>query len=145
MEATIPPYSYPRSYRYVQCAYHRRRERGEQMLRYLGLLYHTMGNRGLSCPSFKCSILLNASQAIPLFVTSLVVPLLLVTLQVIRAPTEEPGVFEHLQPKDATGYVSTPKLVFNVMLTMNQLRILYHVFSHHHASHRWFHDIFGAE
>ncbi|KAJ8077599.1 low-affinity phosphate transporter [Marasmius tenuissimus] len=52
-----------------------------------------------------CTILW-ATEAIPLFVTSMMVPLLLVSLQALRGPEQE-----HLSPKDAT------KFIFSVMFS----------------------------
>lgn len=75
-------------------------------------------------------------QAIPLFVTSTAIPLLLVCFRVIRdAETEEP-----LSPPDATKYALFRKInTWESCLTRAQMGFLYDVLSDDHATHWWLH------
>lgn len=77
-----------------------------------------------------------ATEAIPLFVTSILIPLLLVVLRVIRSPDGE----ERLETPDATKCVyiqAYPPL--HVLTLSTQVHILRHVLSNNHAPHWWFH------
>jgi hypothetical protein len=81
-------------------------------------------------------------QAIPLFVTSLFVPLLLVTLRVIRSAGEKPV---RLTTPEATKWVLSR---FHHPVKSNslpQIHLLSDVLTNNHASDWWLHDCFSVE
>ena len=78
-----------------------------------------------------------ATEAIPLFVTSTFIPLLLVVLRVIRSADGEA-----LEPPAATKYVLPEPRgdVYIDLAVVLQARLLCHVLANNHAAHRRFHN-----
>lgn len=81
-----------------------------------------------------------ATEAIPLFVTSMFIPMLLVTLRVIRSSDGE----ERLSAQDATKYVRRKYIPYN-LLTAKQIHLLSDVFADDHAAYRRLHHCVCSE